>query len=88
MFGPAGVADGGVAGVVAAVILGDVGFSGVERPMGGGVGEVKEEGWRGGELGVFVEEADGLIGEGVGVVEFFGLIFGIVGLADLGIIAD
>ena len=56
--------------------------------MGGGVGEVKEEGWRGGELGVFVEKADGVIGEGVGVVEFFGLIFGIVGLADLGVIAD
>ena len=70
------------AGVEAALILVDVALRGVERPVRGGVRNVEEEG--------FVlrrrtaEEADGLVGDGVGVVEIWVLGF----MLDVGLAAD
>lgn len=87
-LGDAGVADGGVAVVVFAFVLGDVLGQGMHGPVGGGVGDVVEEGLVGVAFRVFADVADGVVGDGVGVVPgAVGLVVGIVLGGDEGVVA-
>ena len=86
-FGEAGFANGVVALVVAAAVAGDVGFECVHGPVGGGVGDVQEEGFGGVVALVFGDEPDGVVADGVGVVELGGTVFGVVERADGRVVA-
>src|SRR5205823_1783390 len=68
-------------------VLGDLLVRGVQRPVGGGVGDVEEERLAGRLLVVVGHEADGVVGDGVGVVVALGLVFGVVGRVDAGVVA-
>ena len=84
----AGFVNGRVAVVVLPFILRDVLGESVHGPVGGGVGDVVEEGFFGVLFEMGFEVFDGVVGDGVGVIPgSFGLVFGVVFGRDLGVVA-
>ncbi len=87
-LGAAGGADGFVSGVVAALVFRDVRFPRMQRPVRGGERGVEQERLALPVARMIADEADGVFGDGVGVVIPGGSIVGIVGDGDEAVVAD
>ena len=87
-FFEAGLISRGVTAVVFAFIFGNVLGEGVHGPVGGGVGDVVEEGFFGMLFEVAVDVVDGIVGDRVGVIPgALWLVAGVVLGRDLGVVA-